>query len=205
MAEEKPTLSDEDKAANARAHHQAMIPYHLALGSFVNQYSILESILNTILVSLSGVTQEIGKAIYSGTRIGAARDFINRILESTNQMELKERMKPYFDRVGLITSARDEILHYGASYKHDLGKIILTNSRSAHVERRLRIFTVEPDMLRDLESDTKTAYSGLLLEWLRDTDNAELFEILRQQMTQPWRYKPPQLILPEKNNTASGQ
>jgi len=103
------------------------------------------------LIAASGVTPEVGKSIYSGTRVSAAKDLINRILDAKNRTEQKERLKPYFDQIGLLNSMRDDILHYGAIYDHKKNVLIVSNERIAHVPSRLRQYEVTPKMLDDMK------------------------------------------------------
>ena len=186
------TERDLDEAARrAQAqlnYNTATMPFYVSLGRFLHQYSVLEHMMLIVLMNISGVSQEVGKSLYSGTRIGIAKDFINRILDATNRQTLKEKLKPYFDQIGLLTSMRDDILHYGAVYDFDRNILLVSNERVAHIADRLRTYEVGPKMLDDMAHDANRAVSGLMVEVLPAANTPEFF---LSSIASPWRYKPP--------------
>lgn len=145
------------------------------------------------LVAVSGVTHKVGQSIYSGTRVGPAKDFINRILDATGRKTLKDQLKPYFDQIGLINSMRDEILHYGAVYDHSKNVLIVSNERVAHIPEKLRRIEVDPQLLDDLTHDTTRAFCGIILCISRSIPPDSL-KYLESVVASPWRYKQPPLI-----------
>src|SRR3954453_16679592 len=110
------TTTDLDEAAQraqaALNYDKATIPFYISLGRFLHQYSLLETAMLTVLIGVSGVTQSVGRSIYSGTKARTARRYTNRILDATSRADLNVKLKPYFDQISLINSMRDEILHY---------------------------------------------------------------------------------------------
>src|SRR4051794_26262767 len=100
------TTTDLDEAARrAQAqsnYEKATTPFYISLGRFLHQYSMLESMMLAALINVSGVTDKVGKSIYSGFRVGPSKDLINRILDATGRKNLKDKLKPYFDQIGLI-------------------------------------------------------------------------------------------------------
>jgi len=56
--------------------------YWLALGRFVDNFSMIEAQLFETLKIASGVSDQTAPAIFSGTRVDAAMSFLNRIAES---------------------------------------------------------------------------------------------------------------------------
>ena len=93
------TQADENAKDDRR---QKIIPYYTALGHFINKYAQLESVVNGALFTITGVDPRVGKAIFSGTRLSGAVSFINRTLDATDQHEIKEKLKRYFDHAGII-------------------------------------------------------------------------------------------------------
>lgn len=205
MANEE-TLTPEQIRLNVLAYATAVTPYHTALGLFVSQYAMLENILNVLLVNISGIDQKSAAAVFSGTRVSNAKSFINRLLDTQSRSDnLKCRLKPYFDRIGLINTARDEILHYGGFYRHDTNQIVVSNTRSAHIEKNLREFEVDAQIIGDLTTDTVSCYKGLLLELCRYSSSPESLDDLQRGIVSPWRYKEPQLIPPAINSQKGDQ
>jgi hypothetical protein len=144
-----------------------------------------------VLTTISGVSQPVAKSIYSGTRVSTAKDFINRILDAKNQQELKEKYRPYFDQISLITAMRDNILHYGAVYNRQTRALIVSNERVAHTEIRLRRYEVTSALLDDLAHDTARSIAGLMLELIKDSAPPDSITYFHDRVASPWRYKPP--------------
>ena len=198
------TTADLDEAARrAQAqlnYEKATIPFYISLGRFLHQYSLLENVMLSVLISVSGVTHSVGKSIYSETRVGAAKKFINRILDLTGNSFLKEQLKPYFDQIGLINSMRDEILHYGAVYDHSRNALIVSNERVAHTPDKLKQIAVDPKLLEDLTHDTTRAYCGLIICIAGHSSSPEALAYLQSVVASPWRYKQPPLIVQDQEN-----
>jgi hypothetical protein len=53
--------------------------YHLALGRFVSAFSDIEASMQATLWHFAGVSTPTAQAVFSGTRIEGAMQFINRI------------------------------------------------------------------------------------------------------------------------------
>ena len=56
--------------------------YHLALGRFVSAFSDIEASMQATLWHFAGVSTPTAQAVFSGTRIEGAMQFINRIAAS---------------------------------------------------------------------------------------------------------------------------
>jgi hypothetical protein len=199
-------LTTEQIKTNIQAHEAATTPYHTALGLFISQFAMLENIMNILLVNISGIDQKAGPAVFSGTRVSGAKSFINRLLNTQNMTDnLKCRLKHYFDRIGVINGARDEILHYGGFYRHDTNQILVSNARSAHIEKNLRECEVNAQILLDLTTDTISCYRGVLVELCRYSSTPESIADLQSGIVSPWRYKEPQLIPPATESQKGDQ
>ena len=176
------TTTDLDEAARrAQAqsnYDKATTPFYISLGRFLHQYSLLETAMLTVLIGVSGVTQSVGKSIYSELQIKTAISYINRILDATGRADLKQNLKPYFDQINLINSMRDEILHYGATYNFSKNALIVSNERVAHTQDKLRRIEVNPQLLDDLRHDTMRSYCGVILCWTGGSGDPKLREYL---------------------------
>jgi hypothetical protein len=199
MADTTTTELDEAarRAQAASNYDKATIPFYISLGRFLHQYSLLETAMLTVLIGVSGVTLSVGKSIYSGTRIGTAKSYINRILDATDRAALKEQLRPYFDQIGLINSMRDEVLHYGATYDFSKNALIVSNERVAHTPDKLRRIEVNPQLLDDLRHDTLRAYCGVLLCWVGGSSPPDARKYFESVVASPWRYKQPPLVPPD--------
>jgi len=188
-------LGEAARRAQAQLNYdKATVPFYVSLGRFLHQYSVLESAMLIALTNVSSVLPAVAKSIYSGTRVGTSKDYINRILDATGHTSLKNELKPYFDQIGLITSMRDEILHYGATYDHSRDALIVSNERVAHIPDKLRRIEVTPELLDDLAHDTTRAICGVMLCLTRRSNPLQNLSYFESAVASPWRYKQPPLV-----------
>lgn len=146
-------------------------PYFEALGEFVTHYAVLEDVISIHLNIITGITSELGKSIFSGTRIKSAIDFINRILDASDKADMMSRLKPYFDHIGHLTAARDLILHYGGKFQHSTKTLLVSNARSANTSRSLKA----TKSLRKTFATFPMIPSGLLTEsFTRSTETLSI-------------------------------
>lgn len=178
-------------------------PYFEALGEFVTHYAVLEDVISIHLNIITGITSELGKSIFSGTRIKSAIDFINRILGASDKADMMSRLKPYFDHIGHLTAARDLILHYGGKFQHSTKTLLVSNARSANTSRSLKSYEITPQDLRNLFHDTQRAINGVIYEVNRDTLDPSQLETFRIETLGPWRYRPPQQAAPRQKQKKS--
>ncbi len=183
---------DDEARRRGLNYEKATVPFYISLGRFLHNYAMLESIMLRALIKASGVSHEVGQSIYSGTRVSAAKDFINRILDAQNNQALKARLKPYFDQIGLINSMRDDILHYGATCDFTTGVLTVSNTQIAHIPNKLREYEVSPTLLDNMTDDVGRAISGLMLEFNIVQGDPDVEALLQAQIASPWRYTQPQ-------------
>src|SRR4051812_24884530 len=105
---------------------RALVAYYRALGEFVTAFALVESSLHHMLRAYAGVDYEIGGAVFAGLHINNVRDMIARLREARSIPKDDD-----FDRVmaqfGLISSTRNDILHFGA-LSSDKGGLVVTNA-----------------------------------------------------------------------------
>ncbi len=186
-------LDENTHLANLLNYQKVTVPFYVSLGRFLHQYSVLENTTLIVLINVSGVTDKVGKSVHSGTRVKGAIDYINRILDATDRQALKSSFKPYFDHIGLLTSMRDDILHYGAVYDHRRNALVVSNQRVAHTADKLRTFEVDPPMLDAMATDAQRAVCGLTLALTASGGRVppDALAYLQSQVAVPWQYKPP--------------
>ena len=162
--------------------------YHLALGRFIDAFATAEHNLKFALGSVANVPRDTAQAIFSGVRVKQAIDFINRIFES-RKTPIPLDLRNALGHMSAILSARDDIVHYGASV--DGNEFITTNSphtipRQARTKRR---------DIEDLDAMTEDLLTiGHLLIWMMAKDNPNAFpealELLDNAAHAPLRYRP---------------
>src|SRR5205823_6392002 len=115
--------------------------YHECLGRFIRAFAATEGTMNGALREFSKVTGPVARAIFSGTRAEAAKQYITRIMDAEHyRQEIKDELKNVFNQLGLINSARNEILHYGTQFEGD--QFIVTNAAKAHLPSRISVLPV---------------------------------------------------------------
>jgi hypothetical protein len=166
--------------------------YWLALGRFIEQFALTETMVHFALRTISGVSLETARAIFSGVRMNAALGLITRLAE-TNRLPaaLKRELADASAQLGLITRIRNDILHAENDLMEN-GDLRLTNERAAHTSENLRIQCISAATLDDMTADLSkaSAHIGLVAWWQN-----EHIELMRERdaavLARAWRYKPP--------------
>lgn len=130
---------------------------------------------------------------------------MNKIFDVADQTERKQRLKRYFDQIGLITSMRDKLIHSGVQFDENTHEFVWNNIKAAHIEEKYTQFNVSADMLDDLTTDISQIIFGLSYEFGKDSMPDEAAEWLRQKMRPTWRYKPPQRVVRRRKKTDTPQ
>lgn len=93
--------------------------FERALGAFVLAWADTESELYAVLLHYAGVSDAIGRAIFSGSRARTMMDFVNNIAHNTKvDPERTANLKAVFEHLAAINFMRDKVIHHasGNSY-----------------------------------------------------------------------------------------
>jgi hypothetical protein len=164
--------------------------YFEALGRFVNEFAGVESALLFALKTYAKVSWPVARAIFSGTRVDTAMDFIKRICEAFDPgQERREELDNVFKQLRTINEIRNSLLHYGSATLSDRGRIT-SNVRIAHVPTRIREHPVPLDIINAMTTDLQKISYHLTLQCLRpDASFAERAAEI-PEIAGAWRYKP---------------
>jgi hypothetical protein len=155
-------------------------PYYEALGRFVDMFANVESAMAFTLWHYAKTPRHIARAVFSGVRIDAAIDLINRLIAVTDvSADLQKDLNYVFPQLKIINKARNDIYHYGASG---------TTRLKALTEDRVRTFPVSSSILNDMSADLNKIilhlYTGHMgLHPLLPTARLAILQ-------DPWRHKP---------------
>jgi hypothetical protein len=175
--------------------------YTSELGLFIHEFARAEKLLQQLLRKCARVTDEVGWAVFSGARVDAARDFINRILEAEGNTWRAERLKPSFDQLTAISTIRNNILHWGVQKIDDFEpNFRVTNEHLTPGPRGKREYLISPDDLRSMSLDLVRISAYLTLEIHGGPVNQGAWEMMREHVDgslgASWQYKPPQQAAP---------
>jgi hypothetical protein len=166
--------------------------YHLALGEFLDAFSRIEEGLHLVLQMRARVPQKVARAIWSATNVDLSISLTKRLMDVLNTAPPeRDELDHNFSQISVINSVRNDILHYGARLqfggKHE-GAFVATNTRAAHVDARLRIIVVTPQLLQNMTADLYHISEQLTL--LSGTYPANVADRFGEVKRVPWRYKP---------------
>lgn len=163
--------------------------YMLALGEFISEFAWIEHLLFDLLRQEAGVDLLRAKALFSGVRIDAAKDLINRLHE-VSEIERDPELVRAFAQIGVITRMRNDLVHYGSSGDPDVEQFV-SNHRTAHTARALRESLVSAEILEAMRMDLVQISLILMeaLQWGGPLTRAKKAEYL-ELAGSPWRYKP---------------
>jgi len=167
--------------------------YYKSLGRFVHTYATVEIAAQVILWVHIRVDMDTAKALLGGTRVRDAMSKVKRIREAMRIAETSPTSKlleNIFSQLADITSARDDIFHYGAWVDPDGTQARVSNWRHAYSETKLREFRISAEALNDMTADLETCANRLIalseiVAKMRDLRP----EDVPDEWKQPWRYK----------------
>lgn len=165
--------------------------YFEALGRFVDAFAEMETAMALTFWKFADVPRDIARAVFSGVRAKEAADQCRRIMEATGSTKKDfEDFKYLTDRLGLLNSARNDIIHYGAFSIGSDGAYV-TNAIKAHVEKKVTEFPVSPKILDQMRADAVKITFHLEYEYLgRAWPRSALARAaLERALQSPWQYK----------------
>jgi hypothetical protein len=129
--------------------------YWEALGRFVATFALVEQNMQMTLWQVVGVKPPTAQAIFSGTRVKPASDYITRIAEAKKwTIDEREIIKDVLSHLGEISRVRNDILHYGATQSIS-DEWIVTNKTEAHIASKIRTTRISitniDQMIADLD------------------------------------------------------
>jgi hypothetical protein len=166
-----------------------------AIGKFVRKWTSLENALYKVLVQYSGVSREVGKAIFSGTRVAQVINFVKAIGHNTAMDSSRAKD---FERLSAqimsINAARDLLVHHFHDNVGTVTKVslsddetpIITKDKVSRVGHEQRYLISEAD-IDNMHTDMEPIKMGL--EAHRQEQFAPHIPLDAQL---PWLYRPRQ-------------
>jgi hypothetical protein len=174
--------------------------YCAALGRFVHAYATVEFWAQILLTEQLHLDIPVAKALLNGVRVRDVMSRMRRVREALGEDEdsrFSVELKRVFDQIALISTARDDVLHYGAWQRKGGKGTIVSNWRHAHRVDKLREFEISPEILDNMSWDLELieGRSKVLLQDLNgDLSRAGVkLDDYPEIWREPWRYKPTQL------------
>jgi hypothetical protein len=163
------------------------MPIILRLVALFPAFSDIEASMQATLWHFAGVSTPTAQAVFSGTRIEGAMQFINRIADAQRWKKSKRnQIQHIFTQLGHLNKLRNEILHYGA-WMLAPGAWIVSNKEFAHMIERIRSIQISPETLREATADVENIQARLKAL----VTGRRLSRAVRQHA---WRYKPPERL-----------
>ena len=158
--------------------------YWKSLGRFIHFFARTEHKVLTLLREQAKVSEKVAGAIFSGTRADAAKGLITRLLETHGLSDVAARLKGPFDQLGLINSARNDLVHWGTTYRE--GELSVSNAHLFPPPNRAISYPVTTELLGNMTDDLFKIGVAIDLERLPQLSNKDFLDFL----SRPWRYKP---------------
>lgn len=181
--------------------------FEVALGRFTIAFADAEHLLFTVLVGYAKVSEKVGRAIFSGTRLKQMAEFIRAIAYTTEMAQKRfDDLNDVLIQLGLINTARDTILHHVTDfylrYQDDMRKRLVINERSSRIGNRSG-HVVDAEALDNMTHDLQIIQIRLREHWKRT-------RFRPRDAPSPWLYKqlmpvPPLEEKPRKARRPSGQ
>lgn len=161
-------MNSEDKFSRAREEHNAFLR---ELGQLTLAWADVETVLFKLLKHYAGVTDEVGRAVFSGTRARAAIGFIRSIADNTTmEPARKADLEEIFSQVLAINSMRDFVVHNidGSSQEFeddDPDRRYVTDQRRASRKAKAKTFLVGSSTLGAMREDCIESCWRLHAHW----------------------------------------
>jgi hypothetical protein len=197
MAQRKRTIIDE-----IILEFQDQDSYHRALGRFLHIFSDIEARMQEALRHLSGVTEPVAKAIFSGTRSQQAANYIGRTGEASGWPKSKRlEWNAISTKLDELAFLRNQIVHYGAAWQ-EVNAWLVTDKLVAIPGKETHILispTILADAIADLEKLDCHVYAFVWPERYAK-HKASLDNVLNHA----WRYKLPSPIRRQQKTRGKG-
>jgi hypothetical protein len=180
---------------NIDAVQQAEEDFAYALGRFIMAWSDTETELYRALLHYSGVSGDVGRAIFSGTRAKTMVNFIRAIVSNTKAPKARvDDLDFIFRQLNWINDARDRFVHFSSEtmgYKRDDPTVrLLTNRHRTSYVGKGYALPVSAKTLEDMTWDLYGITNHLQMHFVPQPDGFHVWEENEGERT-TWRYKPP--------------
>lgn len=165
--------------------------YYEALGRFVTEFAAVEAAMFMALKFYAKVSWPMARVLFSGTRVRAAIDLINRTCEISDPGEdRRAELREVFKRLRAINEIRDSLLHHGSVTYSDRGRTT-SNVLISHAPRSLKESPVSLEILDAMTADLRKIGYHLNMQVISPTASfAERAAEIRE-LTDAWQYTPP--------------
>src|SRR5262249_52351546 len=124
--------------------------YWLALGRFIEEFAIVELLLNFTLWRYAKLDKRVAQGLIGQQRVDRAMQDITRIVEARGLKGARvKELQIIFDQLCKLNRARNDIVHFGTGEMTAHGYIV-TNRHFAHLESRVREIHVSPKILESM-------------------------------------------------------
>jgi hypothetical protein len=160
--------------------------FELALGRFTIAFADAEHLVFEALVGYAKVSDKVGRAVFSGTRLKGMVDFIRAIAHNTEMAQKRfDDLDDVLAQLLKINTARDTILHHVTDFyllhEEDWSKRLVINERTSRIGKRSG-HVVDAASLDDMTHDLKIVQIILRQHWKRT-------RFRRRDAPSPWLYK----------------
>jgi hypothetical protein len=161
-----------------------------SLGQFCWNFSITEAQIRFVLYRIMGIMSNIGNAALSGVKINEMMSIITRLSDAQKWSDEHKTEWTYIQcQIGIITTLRNNILHYGAYRLGD--DYVVSNQQVIHIPERLSAIKISRQTLLDASHDLAQADARINILFRMEELDQTRIEHLKKALTSSWRYKQP--------------
>lgn len=177
--------------------------YRHALGSFVHDFAILEVALFRLLCAVSAVSDEIGKALFSGMRADALVANLRRCYQARG-CEIGNGIEAALSQTTAINGARNVVIHYVTLAIEDDETEVLAFNDLRYSAQNARQERFSPEILDQMSHDLRIISAILSFEKadIVEPGSIVIAEETRQR-PHTWQYKPPARQNPRRKEPRS--
>jgi hypothetical protein len=164
--------------------------YYIALGKFVSEFSEIEQAMQIALWIISKVNSPVAQAVFSGVRADDAANKITRIgVAEKWDEQRKTEWKAISDRLGILRTLRNNILHYGVKWERE-NEWVITNRQFVHTPDNVTNTPVTVSILEAATDDIQSL-SFCLFDFVFGSGGKRMgLSAVDRTLGNAWRYKP---------------
>ena len=172
--------------------------YWLALGALVHAFAQIEKVVYATVIRLAKVPRPVGQAMLSGQNLDQLCAILKRVVVAHKHGKaIKSDIDDIVSQLGIITRARNDILHFGTTFREGAMHPV-SNIHKEYIPERMREISVSVDVLQQMATDLDRMLVHLIAycTGLSRRDAAQF--LLRDPPATSWQYKPSSPVLPHR-------
>jgi len=162
-------------------------PFFIHFGHFMWQYSNLERLCHWVFHGLSGLEEEVARALIGGEQLSKITKLLNSVVRAKGDKARIDEMQDLIAQIDVISKLRHDLIHRGAETRVD-GTFNVSNESIAKSRESTEILRLNIDHLKNAAADLECISFRLALFHFPEAAK-KISQAWQDILAAPWRYK----------------